>query len=160
MLYSRHAHAGGIPLALTDSLQTLLSETAQALQGRARRLLMARTVKARGPGGPQRAARALRWGRMTRRQGMHERASGVLGGEALALRGRQRAAVHLPHLLPAIHALVARPRQADPQGRSHRLATRLTAAAGRRQVSAQQGAPAAGRPPAEPLGTPWHDLGD
>src|SRR5262245_30725262 len=72
MLYSRHSHAGGMLMELTDSLKTLLIETAKSLKGSARRLFMARTVKELGPGGQQRAARALRWGRMTIRKGMHE----------------------------------------------------------------------------------------
>ena len=59
-------------MELTDSLKTLLLETAKALKGSTRRLFMARTVKELGPGGQQRAARELRWGRMTIRKGMHE----------------------------------------------------------------------------------------
>ena len=62
LLYSRSSHTGGMPMELTDSLKTLLIETAKSLKGSARRLFMARTGKALGPGGPQRAARALRWG--------------------------------------------------------------------------------------------------
>ena len=88
MLYSRHFHAGGIPLELTDSLKTQLIETAQSLQGSARRWLMARPVKALGPGRPQRAARARRWGRRTMRKGRPAFDSGLRCLEALALRGR------------------------------------------------------------------------
>ena len=51
-------------MELTNSLKTLLIETAKALKGSARRLFMARTVKELGPGGQQRAARELKWGRM------------------------------------------------------------------------------------------------
>jgi hypothetical protein len=92
-------------MELTDSLKTLLIETAKALKGSARRLFMARTVKELGPGGQQRAARALRWGRMTIRKGLHELDSGVICVEAFALRGRKRAAVHLPNLLTDIQAV-------------------------------------------------------
>jgi len=46
-------------MELTDSLKTLLIETAKSLKGSARRLFMARTVKELGPGGQQRAAREL-----------------------------------------------------------------------------------------------------
>ena len=38
-------------MELTDSLKTLLIETAKSLKGSARRLFMARTVKELGPGG-------------------------------------------------------------------------------------------------------------
>src|SRR5687768_4554522 len=106
MLYSRHSHAGGMPMELTDSLKTLLIETAKSLKGSARRLFMARTVKELGPGGQQRAARELQWGRMTIRKGRHELDSGVICVEAFARRGRQRAEAHLPNLLTDIQAIV------------------------------------------------------
>src|SRR2546430_3884563 len=87
MLYSRHSHAGGMPMELTDSLKTLLIETAKSLKGSARRLFMARTVKELGPGGQQRAARELGGGRMTMRKGMRELATGEICIDAFALRG-------------------------------------------------------------------------
>src|SRR5215510_15387724 len=99
MLYSSPSHAGGRPMELTDSLKTLLIETAKSLKGSARRLFMARTVKALGPGGQQRAARELGWGRMTIRKGLRELASGVSCIDAFNLRGRKRAEQHLPNLL-------------------------------------------------------------
>ena len=52
-------------MELTDSLKALFIETAKALQGSARRLFMARTVKELGAGGQRRAERELGWGRMT-----------------------------------------------------------------------------------------------
>jgi hypothetical protein len=110
-----------MPMELTDSLKTLLIETAKSLKGSARRLFMARTVKELGPGGQQRAARALRWGRMTMRTGMHALDSGVSCVDAFALRGRKRAEAHLPHLLTAIHAMVDSQSQAAPQFRPTRL---------------------------------------
>jgi hypothetical protein len=58
-----------MPMELTDSLKPLLIETAKSLKGSARRFFMAPTVKELGPGGQQRAARELRWGRMTIRIG-------------------------------------------------------------------------------------------
>src|SRR5262250_1078092 len=139
MLYFRSSHTGGMPMELTDSLKTLLIETAKALKGSARRLFMARTVKELGPGGQQRAARDLRWGRMTMRKGQHELDSGVICVDAFALRGRKRAEEHLPNLLTDIHAIVDSQSQADPQFRTTRLYTRLTAAEVRRQLLVQKG---------------------
>ena len=147
-------------MELTDSLKTLLIETAKSLKGSARRLFMARTVKELGRGGQHRAARELRWGRMTIRKGMHELDSGVICVDAFAWRGRKRAEVHLPNLLMAIRAIVDSQRQADPQFRSTRLYTRLTAAAVRRQVIAQKGDTDAPLPTAETMGTKLHELGD
>ena len=43
-------------MELTDSLKTMLIETARSLKGSARRLFMARTVKELGGGGQQRAS--------------------------------------------------------------------------------------------------------
>src|SRR5215475_5322836 len=71
-----------MPMELTDSLKTLLIETAQSLKGSARRLCMARTVKELGRGGQQRAARELRWGRMTIRKGASITASATFGHSA------------------------------------------------------------------------------
>jgi hypothetical protein len=146
-------------MELTDSLKTLLIETAKSLQGSARRLFMARTVKELGPGGQQRAARELRWGRMTIRKGMHELDSGVICVDAFALRGRKRAEAHLPNLLTDLHAIVDSQSQTDPQFRSNRLYTRLTAAEVRRQLIAQNGYLDAALPTAETIGTRLNELG-
>src|SRR5262245_64592040 len=146
-------------MELTDSLKTLLIETAKSLKGSARRVFMARTVKELGPGGQQRAARDLRWGRMTIRKGMRELASGVSCIDAFRLRGRKRAEEHLPNLLTDLHALVDSQSQVDPQFRSHRLYIRLTAAEVRRQLIAQKGYLDAALPTAETIGTKLNALG-
>lgn len=146
-------------MELTDSLKTLLIETAKSLKGSARRLFMARTVKELGPGGQQRAARELRWGRMTIRKGLHELDSGVICIDAFALRGRKRAEAPLPNLLMDIQALVDSQSQADPQFRSNRLYTRLTAAEVRRQLIARKGYADTVLPTAETIGTKLNELG-
>jgi hypothetical protein len=148
-----------MPMELTDSLKTLLIETAKSLKGSACRLFMARTVKELGPGGQQRAARALRWGRMTIRKGMHELDSGVICIDAFTRRGRKRAEAHLPNLLPDIQAIVDSQSQADPQFRTTRLYTRLTAAEVRRQLIAQKGDAEAALPTTETIGTKVNALG-
>jgi Rhodopirellula transposase DDE domain len=148
-----------MPMELTDSLKTLLIETAKSLKGSARRFFMARTVKELGPGGQQRAARALRWGRMTIRKGLRELDSGVSCIDAFALRGRKRAEAHLPNLLMDLRAIVDSQSQADPQFRSNRLYTRLTATEVRRQLIAQKGYREAVLPTAETIGTKLNELG-
>src|SRR5215510_8559707 len=130
---------GGMAMELTDSLKSLCIETATSLKGSARRLLMARTVKERGAGGQRRAERALGWGRMTIRKGTHDLESGFTCLDAFAARGRKRVEVHLPPLLPDIRAMVDSQSQADPQFRTHRLYTRLSAAEVRRQLIAHKG---------------------
>src|SRR5438128_5075456 len=126
-------------MALTDSLKALFVETARSLQGSARRLFMARTVKELGSGGQWCAERELGWGRMTIRKGTHELESGFTCLDAFAARGRKRVEAHLPNLLTDIIALVDSQSQADPQFRTNRLYTRLTAAEVRRQLIAHTG---------------------
>ena len=126
-------------MELTTSLKSLLMETARALRGSARRLFMARTVKELGPGGQRRAERELGWGRMTMRKGTHELESGFTCLDAFSARGRKRVEDHLPNLLTDIKAIVDSQSQADPQFRTNRLYTRLTAAEVRRQLLAHKG---------------------
>ena len=126
-------------MELTDSLKALFIDTAQELKSSARRLFMARTVKELGPGGQRRAERDLGWNRVTIRKGMHELESGFLCLDAFSARGRRRTEDHLPHLLQDIRAIVDGQSHADPQFRTQRLYTRLSAAAVRRQLIAQKG---------------------
>ena len=144
---------------LTDSIKAMLIATAKALKGSDRRLFLARTVKELGPGGQQRAARELGWGRMTIRKGMRELNSGVKCIDAFRLRGRKRAEDHLPHLLTDIQALVDSQSQTDPQFRTTRLYTRLTAAEVRRQLIAQKGYTDAELPTAATIGAKLNALG-
>jgi hypothetical protein len=144
---------------LTDSMKTLLRETAQSLKGSARRRFMARTVRELGHGGQTCAARELHWGRMTIRKGLRELERGVECVDAFAARGRKPAEAHLPHLLRDIQALVDSQSQADPQFRTQRLYTRLTAAAVRRQLIAQYGYTDAELPTAETIGAKLNALG-
>jgi Rhodopirellula transposase DDE domain len=146
-------------MELTDSLKTMLIETARSLTGSARRLFMARTVKELGRGGQQRAARELGWGRMTIRKGMHELDSGLVCVDAFSLRGRKRTEAHLPNLLIDIKAIVDGQSQADPQFRTQRLYTRLTAAEVRRQLIAQKGYTDDQLPTAETIGSKLNELG-
>ena len=146
-------------MELTDSIKTMLIETAKALKGSARRLFMARTVQELGPGGQQRAARELGWGRMTIRKGLRELDSGVACIDAFRLRGRKPAEQHLPTLLTDIQAIVDSQSQTDPQFRSSRLYTRLSAAEVRRQLIAEHGYTDAQLPSAATIGAKLNALG-
>ncbi len=126
-------------MELTDSLKTLFIDTAKTLKGSARRVFMARTVKELGTGGQRRAERELGWSRVTIRKGTRELESGVPIPDNFSARGRKRAEAHLPNLLTDIKAIVDSQSQADPQFRSRRLYTRLSAAEVRRQLIAQKG---------------------
>src|SRR5262245_64061095 len=114
---------------------------------------MARTVQDGGVGGQRRAARALGWSRVTIRKGSHELESGVRCFDAFAARGRKRAEDHLPSLLTAIQGIVDSQSQTDPQFRTARLYTRLSAAAVRRQLIVQKGYTDAALPTVQTLTT-------
>jgi hypothetical protein len=146
-------------MELTDSLKRLFIETAQTLRGSDRRRFMARTVQELGRGGQRRAERDLGWNRQTIRKALRELATGLTCLDAVALRRRKRAEEHLPHLLDDITALVDSQSQADPQFRSNRLYTRLTAAEVRRQLIAQKGYTDAELPTERTIATKLNDLG-
>ena len=126
-------------MELTDALKSLFIETAQTLKGSDRRRFLARTVKAFGRGGQRRAERDLGWNRQTIRKALHELDRGLTCLDAVAFRRRKRAEEQLPTLLDDITALVDSQSQTDPQFRTNRLYTRLTAAEVRRQLILQKG---------------------
>lgn len=126
-------------MELTEAFKTVLQETAQTLRGAQRRRFLAQTVEALGPGGQRRAERELGWDRKTIRKGLLELHAGMTCIDAFSLRGRKAAEVHLPQLLDDITAIVESQSQTDPQFRSQRLYTRLSAGEVRRQLIAQKG---------------------
>jgi hypothetical protein len=126
-------------MELTDTLKALFIETAHTLNGSERRRFMARTIQELGAGGQRRAERELGWNRQTIRKALRELASGLICLDAVTLRGRKPAEAHLPTLLTDIKAIVDSQSQVDPQFRTNRLYTRLTAAEVRRQLIAQKG---------------------
>jgi hypothetical protein len=146
-------------MELTDSLKSLFIETAKSLKGSARRLFMARTVKELGTGGQRRAERELGWGRMTIRKGMRELESGFTCLDAFTRRGRKRAEDHLPQLLSDIRAIVDSQSQTDPQFRTNRLYTRLSAAEVRRQLLAHNGYTEEALPTVQTITAKLTDLG-
>ena len=146
-------------MELTDSLIALFIDTAKTLKGSARRMFMARTVKELGPGGQRRAERALGWSRVTIRKGTHELESGLRCVDNFAARGRKRAEDHLPNLLTDITTIVDRQSQTDPQFRTNRLYTRLSAAEVRRQLIAHHGYTDDELPTAETIGAKLNGLG-
>lgn len=126
-------------MELTDALKTVFIETAQTLKGHDRRRFMAQTVIAFGPGGQCLAERALGWNRETIRKGMREVQSGFRCIDATIFRRPKRAEERLPSLLDDIRVIVDSQSQTDPQFRSNRLYTRITAAEVRRQLILQKG---------------------
>lgn len=146
-------------MELTEEVKELLLNTAKELKGSACRVFMARTVQALGKGGKLLAERELGWNRGTMRKGMHEVQQGIVCMDGFRLRGRKRSEEHLPNLLSDITAIVDGQSQADPQFRTTRLYTRLTAMEVRRQLIATFGYTDEELPTAETIGTKLNQLG-
>lgn len=146
-------------MELTEEVKVLLLTTAKELKGSGRRMFMARTVQALGPGGQRLAERELGWNRGTIRKGRHEVKRGIVCVDAFLSRGRKRSEDHLPNLLNDITAIVDSQSQADPQFRTTRLYTRLTAAEVRRQLIAQKGYSDEELPTAETISSKLNALG-
>jgi len=126
-------------LSLPGGIKAALQYAADKLTGSARRVFMAKTVKALGRGGQRWAERELGWNRGTVRKGTHELESGFECVDAFNARGRKRAEAHLPNLLDDIEAIVSPHSQADPTFKTTRLYTRITAKEVRKQLLEQKG---------------------
>jgi hypothetical protein len=146
-------------MELSEAFKTMLQETAQTLKGAERRRFLAQTVQALGVGGQRRAERELGWSRVTIRKGLQELTRGVTCVDAFSLRGRKPSEHHLPNLLADIATIVDAQSQTDPQFRSNRLYTRLTAAEVRRQLIAQKGYRDHELPSVRTIATKLNDLG-
>ena len=146
-------------MELTSEVKALLLNTAKDLKGSALRRFMARTVQALGEGGQRLAERELGWNRGTIRKGMREVEHGMVCVDAFCCRGRKRSEEHLPNLLIDLKAIVDSQSQADPQFRTNRLYTRLTAAEVRRQLMAQKGYTDEELPTKETIATKLNELG-
>jgi hypothetical protein len=146
-------------MEFSDAFKTTLMETAKVLHGSARRLFLARTVQALGPGGQRRAEEELGWNRQTIRKGLHELESGMTCLDAFSCRGRLRAEERLPDLLEDLRDLVRAQSQTDPRFRTQRLYTRLTAEEVRRQLQVQKGYTDAELPAVRTIRDKLNDLG-
>jgi hypothetical protein len=146
-------------LELTDSIKTLLKETAKSLKGHQRRRFMAKTVEELGTGGQRLAQRELGWGRDLIRKGRREVESGMVCVDAFKLRGRKRTEHRLPNLLRDISRIVDSQSQTDPKFTTNRLYTRLSAAQVRHQLIAQKGYTADELPSEETIRTRLNQLG-
>ena len=146
-------------MELTEGFRTNLVETAKSLHGVQRRLFLARTVQSLGAGGQRWAEKEFGWNRVTIRKGLHELRAGITCCDAFTCRGRSRAEEHLPNLLTDIQDIAKGFSQTDPQFRTRRLYTRLTAEELRRQLIDQKGYAGPQLPTPRTLRTKLNDLG-
>src|SRR5258708_28227472 len=97
---------GGKKVELVEEVKELLSETEKVLKGSARRVFMARTVRALGEGGQHLVERELGWNRGTIRKGQHELEQGIVCLTGYSLRGRKLSEGHLLNFLSDITAIL------------------------------------------------------
>jgi hypothetical protein len=145
-------------LELTESLKSLLKETAQTLKGHERRRFMAKTVKELGIG-QRKAERELGWHRDLIRKGQREVSSGIIYVDAFKRRGRKPTESRLPMLLEDIRAIVDSQSQTDPQFKTNRLYIRLSAAQVRVELIAQKGYSPEELPTSETIRKRLNELG-
>jgi len=106
----------------------LLRSAAQRLKGLQRRLFMAEVALELCGGSARQAERRFCWGRQTVDKGLHELRQGIRCLENFSARGRQRSEEKNPQLAAAIRAIVEPHTQADPELKSSRRYTNLSAA--------------------------------
>jgi hypothetical protein len=111
-----------------DPYDQLLRLAAQRLTGHQRRLFQAQTCLTLCDGNPRRAERRFGWGRHTVAKGLHEFQSGVRCLENLHNRGARRSEDKNPQLAADIRNIVEPQTYADPEQRSSRRYSNLSAA--------------------------------
>jgi len=122
-----------------DTTDRLIVVAAKALTGHKRRLFIADVTLALCEGNARRSEERFGWGRVTAEQGMHERASGVRCLENFAARRRPSWEERQPQLAAAIQAIVEPKTQADPELKSSRRYTNLSAKEVRQALIKEKG---------------------
>jgi transposase len=106
----------------------LLRLGAQRLAGHQRRLFQAQVCLTLCCGNPRQAERRFGWGRHTVRKGLHEYQSGIRCLENFQTHGRRRTEDQNPQLAQDIRTLVEPQTYTDPELRSSRRYSNLSAA--------------------------------
>jgi transposase len=113
--------------ASTESYEKLIRSAAQHLKGHQRRLFQAEVATELCGGNARQAERRFGWGRETVNKGLHEQ-QGIRCVENFAARGRPRWEEEDPQRAQHIRAIVEPCTHADPELKSQRHYTNLTAA--------------------------------
>src|SRR5512132_23712 len=116
---------------MEDSVEpydALIRSGARRLTGYQRRLFQAEVATALCGGSARQAERRFGWGRGTVEKGLHELRQGVRCRENFTARGRQRSEQKDPQLAADIGAIVEPQTHADPELKSARRYTNLSAA--------------------------------
>jgi Rhodopirellula transposase DDE domain len=112
----------------SERLVSLLVRGAERLTGHQRRLFLAEVTLEMCEGNPRKAERRFGWGRDTVAKGLQELQQGVRCLENFAARGRPRLEDKSPQLANDIHAIVEPHTQADPELKSERRYSNVSAA--------------------------------
>jgi len=115
-------------------LDALIRSAARRLKGHQRRLFMAEVATELCAGSARQAERRFGWGRDTVEKGRHEASKGIRCLENFAAKGRQRSEAKNPPLAADIRAIAEPHTQADPELKSSRRYTNLSAAEVRRAL--------------------------
>src|SRR5213080_2710626 len=116
---------------MEDSVErsdALIRSGARRLTGYHRRMFQAEVVTALCGGNARQAEYRFGWGRATVEKGLHEQRHGVRCLENFAARGRQRSEEKDPRLAADIRAIVEPHTYTDPELKSSRLYSNLSAA--------------------------------
>ena len=111
----------------TELSEKLIRSAARRLKGHQRRLFQAEVADALCGGSPRAAERRFGWGRETVACGQNEARSGLRCAEDFAARGKPPCEVKDPQLAADVRALVEPHTLADPERRSARRYTNLSA---------------------------------
>jgi hypothetical protein len=111
-----------------ERLEALLRRGAERLRGHQRRLFLAEVTLQMCDGNARKAERRFGWGRETVNKGIHELQQGVRCLENFAARARPRREEKTPQLAQDIRAIVEPHTQADPELKSARRYSNLSAA--------------------------------
>jgi len=122
-----------------DQYDELLRQGAKRLTGHQRRLFQAQVCLTLCDSNPRLAERRFGWGRHTVAKGLHELQSGIRCLESFSTRGARRSEDQNPQLAADIRAIVEPQTYADPELRSSRRYSNLSAAEVLNAVKATKG---------------------
>jgi len=111
-----------------ECYESLLQQGAKRLKGHERRLFMAEVTLKLCAGNARKAERRFGWGRETIDKGLHELQQGLRCLENFSTRGRPRLEDKSPQLAQDIRAIVEPHTQADPELKTARRYSNLSAA--------------------------------
>lgn len=124
---------------MDDSADRLLQRAAELLTGHRRRCFQAEVAQTLCGGSARRAERRFGWGRANVETGLHERDSGIRCVENFATRGQRRTEDANPQLAADIRDLAEPRTQADPELKSDRRYTNLSAREVRERLRTEKG---------------------